>query len=310
MRIAFFTRLMQRTAQAWLECNPFREAAAIAFYAVFSLAPVLIIAVAIGSLFVDKQSNELRADLAEELTQVVGAEGGRAIRQILEAAGRSPNTPGALVFSGLTLLLGAIMIFLQLQTSLNEIWGVERRTGRGLLIQLVLARVKSFVVAMTVVALMMLSLVLTAALQIAQRYLDKIAPSNIGIWQALNTALWVMILAVLFAVIYRVMPDVRVRWRHVSVGGVVTALLFSVGKAGIAIYLSWASLGSSYGGAGSLVVLLIWVYYSAMIWLFGAHFTHQYARIMHERVKAKQFAEAAPGHEDEVSPSEEATPSD
>lgn len=286
--------LIKQTAIEWWEDNTFRMAAAIAFYTIFSLAPVLIVAVALGGLLLDDADYSVRTDLAHELGTLVGQEGGKAIEQVLQAASASAHTPQAILFSAITILIGSTMVFIELQAALNEIWGVELKPHTSMIRQLIMARVRSFGIAMMVGLLLVVSLVLSTALTVFQNYLDRWLPSGIGVWDALNSVVWIVLVAVLFAMIYKFLPDVEIHWKDVGVGAVVTSLMFSLGKYVIGVYLGHASYGSSYGAAGSFVVFLVWVYYSALICLFGAEFTHVYARLIGEHLHSKDFAEPAP----------------
>lgn len=288
--------LLKQTSIEWWEDNTFRMAAAIAFYTIFSLTPVLIVAVAIGGLLLDDADYSVRADLADELGTLVGPEGGKAIEQVLASASTSPHTPQAIFISAMTILIGSTMVFIELQAALNEIWGVELKPHTSMIRQLIMARVRSFGIAMMVGLLLVVSLVLSTALSIFQNFLDEWLPSGVSVWGALNSAVWIILVAVLFAMIYKFLPDVEIHWKDVAVGAVVTSLLFSLGKYVIGVYLGHASYGSSYGAAGSFVVFLVWVYYSALICLFGAEFTHVYARMIGDRLHSKEFAE--PTHDE------------
>lgn len=288
-----YWQLIKQTSLEWWEDNTFRMAAAIAFYTIFSLAPVLIVAVAIGGLFLDDAEQSVRADLANELGALVGEAGGEAIEQVLDQASASASTPQALLISVLTILVGSTMVFIELQAALNEIWGVESKPRNSLLRQFLMARVRSFGIAMTVGLLLVISLVLSTTLQIFQNHLDRWLPAGAWLWNGLNLVVWILLVAVLFAMIYKFLPDVRIRWINVIIGAIVTSLLFSLGKYVIGLYLGHASYGSYYGAAGSFVVFLVWVYYSALICLYGAEFTHVYARLKRERVDTEEYAAPA-----------------
>lgn len=283
--------LLKETSWDWWEDNTFRMAAAIAFYTIFSLAPVLIVTEWIGSLLLDEIDFTVRRDLANELGILIGAEGAKAIEVVLEQASASVRTPFGLLVSLFTILIGSTMVFLELQSGLNEIWGVKPKLQASIVKQFLMARVRSFGIAMMVGLLLVTSLVLSTILQIFQRRLDEWIPSGAWLWSSLNFATWILLVAMLFAMIYKFLPDVRLPWRNVILGAVVTSLLFSFGKFIIAIYLGHATFASAYGAAGSFVVFLVWVYYSALICLYGAEFTHAYTRLRGDHPPAEEFAE-------------------
>lgn len=283
--------MLKQTSKEWWEDNTFRMAAAIAFYTIFSLAPVLVVAVAIGDLLLDEVDYSVRTDLAAELGKLVGEEGGKAIDQVLESAGSSAPTLQAILATAITILVGSTMVFIELQSALNEIWGVKVKPHAGLVRKFFIDRLRSFGIALTVGLLLVVSLVLSTLLQIVQNRLEASLPAGAWLWSSLHLVIWIFLIAVLFAMIYKFLPDVQIPWKNVVVGAVVTSLLFSLGKFVIGVYLGHASYGSSYGAAGSLVVFLIWVYYSALICLYGAEFTHVYTRMLGERLHSEEFAE-------------------
>lgn len=290
MKLKFVWNLVKQTSMEWWEDNTFRMAAAIAFYTVFSLAPVLIIAVAIGGLLLNDAGYSVRTDLANELGGLVGDAGAKTIEQVLDSASASVHTPWALVVSTITILIGSSMVFIELQAALNDIWGVEPNPENSVLRKLLFARLRSFGIVLAVGLLLVVSLVLSTMLQIFQNHLDQWLPAGAWLWNGLNLAIWIVLVAILFAMIYKFLPDVRIRLKNVVIGALFTSVLFSLGKYVIGMYLGHTSYGSSYGAAGSFVVFLVWVYYSALICLFGAEFTHVYSRYLGERLQAEEFA--------------------
>jgi membrane protein len=188
------------------------------------------------------------------------------------------------------LVLGASVVFAELQSALNQIWGVKSEVRRGLILDLVLDRLRSFSIALGVGFLLLVSLVLSAALSALQEYLTNWMPSVPWLWQVANIVVFFFLVALLFAMIYKFLPDVQIEWRDVWIGAFMTSLLFNVGKYLISIYLGRAAIGSAFGAAGSFAVLLVWIYYSALISFFGAEFTQVYARRHGRRILPEQHA--------------------
>lgn len=178
----------------------------------------------------------------------------------------------------IALILGSSVVFAELQSALNQIWGVKSEVRRGLILDLVLDRLRSFSIALGVGFLLLVSLVLSAALSALQDYMTNWMPSVPWLWQAGNIVISLIVVAVLFAMIYKYLPDVQIEWHDVWIGAAFTSFLFNGGKYLISIYLGHAAVGSAFGAAGSFAVLLVWIYYSALISFFGAEFTQVYAR--------------------------------
>jgi membrane protein len=287
-RLRAARHLLQLTWREWWRDNPFRLAASLAFYTTFSLAPVLLIAVGIGSLFLARQT--VIEQLIAEMQQLIGPEGARAIQQVLEAARGFGKGIQAIAIGAITFLLGATAVFGELQSELNLIWDVEADPKRGLLVKLILDRLRSFSLALAVGFLLLVSLVISAALSGLEGYLDAAMPLGSWIWHAVNLLTSFLVVALLFAMIYKFLPDVHIVWKDVWIGAGVTSLLFTVGKYAIGVYLGRTAMTSAYGAAGSFAVLLLWVYYSALISFFGAEFTQVYARRCGSKIQPKRQA--------------------
>jgi membrane protein len=280
--------LLRNTAIEWWNDNTFRLAASLAFYTIFSIAPVLLIAVGSASLFFSRETAVNR--VAEEMRRLVGEEGASALRQVLESSAGLGQGAWAITIGIATLILGASVVFAELQSALNQVWGVKSEVRRGLILDLVLDRLRSFSIALGVGFLLLVSLVLSAALSGLQDYLTNWMPSFPWLWQAGNIVISFFVVAVLFAMIYKFLPDVQIEWHDVWIGAVVTSFLFNGGKYLISIYLGRAAIGSAFGAAGSFAVLLVWIYYSALISFFGAEFTQVYARRHGRRILPEQHA--------------------
>ena len=213
---------------------------------------------------------------------------------VLEGTTISVHSLGSMIVGILTLLFGATTVFVQLQSSLNQIWDVKtavtKVTRRGLFWSLIRTRLLSLTLILVVGFLLLVSLVMSAALAALQGYLSRALPCGGMLWQTVNLLVSLLVISVLIAMVYRLLPDVRLDWRDVWVGAVTTSVLFGVGKFLIGLYLGQASIGSSYGAAGSLVVFLVWVYYSSLIMFLGAEMTFVYAQHRRRRVRPTELA--------------------
>jgi membrane protein len=257
----------------WMRHQVARTGAALAFYTVFSLAPVLVLSIAIAGIFFGEQA--ARGEIVEQIRGLIGTTGASAVQAVLENAGRPGAGLIATIVSVVTLLIGANTALAELKTGLDQIWDVpsEKRQGFWYFIR---TRVLSVGLILALGFLLLVSLVISAALTTLERFWggQGLIAAAVG-W--LNVVFSFALVVALFGTIYKVLPSVRVSWRDVFIGAVVTALLFTIGKFVIGAYLGNSGLASTYGAAGSVVVLLVWVYYSAQIFLLGAEFTRSYA---------------------------------
>jgi membrane protein len=256
--------------------------AALAFYTVFSLAPLLVITIAIAGLVLGQEAAQ--GQIFDQLRLLIGATSAEAVQDVVQNANAQPATGVLTTMIGfLALLFGASGVFGQLQTSLNAIWGVEPKPGRGLL-GIVHDRILSFGFILVVGFLLLVSLLLTAAIAFSGEWLGGMFPAIEMIVQIANSILSLAVITLLFATIFKFMPDAKIAWRDVWIGAFITAALFTVGKLLLGLYLGKSGVGSSYGAAGSLILLLLWVYYSSQIVFFGAEFTRAYANRFGSRI--------------------------
>ncbi len=269
-------QVFKSTCIQWWKDDTFRFAASLAFYTIFSLAPVLLIAVGVASLFLARESATQR--IVAEMQRMIGPNGAHAVKQVIDASSGFGKSLSAIIIGVITFLLGATAVFAELQTALNKVWGVKAEAKRGVILKLLLDRFRSFAIALGVGFLLLVSLVISAVLSALQDYLNDWMPGMPALWQALNIGASFLLVTLLFAMIYKYLPDVKIIWKHVWIGAAVTAALFTAGKYIISIYLGQTAVGSAFGAAGSFAVLLIWIYYSALICFFGAEFTQVYAR--------------------------------
>jgi membrane protein len=266
--------ILRDSVLAFMEDRATRKAAALAFYTVFSLAPLLIISIAVAGAFFGAEA--ARGEIVGQIGGLVGRDGARAIEGMLQNAGRPGQGLVAALTGFVTLILGATTAFAELKEGLDQIWGAPAERVRGLFYTL-RKRVLSFGVILSIGFLLLVSLVFSAAVAALQRYWHLDSSTSI-VLQSLNFVLSFAMVTAMFAMIYKLLPAVHLAWRDVLVGAVVTALLFNIGKFFIGLYLGQSAVASTYGAAGSVILLLLWVYYSALIFLFGAEFTKVFAR--------------------------------
>ncbi|MGH7183002.1 MAG: YihY/virulence factor BrkB family protein [Nitrospiraceae bacterium] len=276
----------------WTEDHVQRLGEALAFYTVLSLLPMLLIEIALAGLVFGQE--EAEGQTIGQIQGLVGDESAKAIQGMLAYA-RRPST--SLLATGValaTLLFGATSVFAQVQDALNAIWGVKPKPGLGM-VQTLKARFISFVAALGSGFLLLVSLVLSAALAAVGYTLGMLLPAPEFLLQMINFFLSFVMITLLFAMIYKLIPDVSNKWQDVWVGAGMTSLLFTIGKSLIGLYLGKSDIGLAYGAAGSLIVILLWVYYASQIFLFGAEFTAVYAASHGSQLKPTPNAMATHG---------------
>jgi membrane protein len=265
--------LIRDSVWEWIEDRASRKGAALAFYTVFSLAPILILAIAIAGLFFGKDA--ARGEIYAQVSDLLGPDGAMALQAMVQNAGRPGAGITATIIGLVTLFVGATTALAELKDGLDQIWDVpsERTSGFWYFLR---KRLLSIGLILSIGFLLLVSLVFSAGLSaLAKRWGP--ADTTGAVLQFVNFVFAFALVTVLFAMIYKILPSVRIAWRDVIVGSVVTALLFSIGKFAIGVYLGNSAIASSYGAAGSVILVLVWVYYSAQIFLLGAEFTKVYA---------------------------------
>jgi membrane protein len=269
--------------------NAARLAAALAYYAAFSVAPLLLVIIAMVGFFWAAEDTSVQERLIGELGDVIGPDGAAAIQTMLEASTQAGGGLVATIAGIGGLIWGATRIFAQLQGALNDIWDVRPKPDRGIL-NFISTRIISFSMVLVMGLLLLMAFVLSAILTATGEMVAEYLPGSNLMIQIINHAMSLGIITVLFAAIYRFLPDVEIQWRDVWVGAFITAVLFNLGKFGISVYLGTTSTASMYGAAGSFVILLLWVYFAAMIFFFGAEITQVYARRYGHRIQASPHA--------------------
>lgn len=268
-------RLLWTSIQGWSKDNVPRLGASLAYYTLFAVSPILIIAIAVaGAVF---GAEAVQGQIVTEIDGLVGRQGAEAIQTILQAAHRDRSGTFAVIIGTATLIIAASGAFLELQHALNTIFKVKTDTKKSGIERLVISRLRSFALVVSVGFLLMVSLLVSAALSALSQWLQHIDLAGPWILEAIDVSVSLAVMTLLFGMIYRFLPDVRLAWRDVWIGAAVTSVLFSIGKFLIGLYLGQSSVASSYGAAGSIVVLLVWVYYSAQVILLGAEFTRVFA---------------------------------
>lgn len=288
IRIKTIFRLLKEAFSEWQRDKASLLAAALAYYTVFSITPLLVIAIAIaGAVF---GQDAAKGEIVQQINGLVGQQGAQAIETALANANQPQLGSIASIISVVVLLIGASGVFAQLQEALNTVWNVKAKPDGGIW-QFIRKRLLSFAMVLAIGFLLLVSLILSAILSGISKLEINLIPGLSPLWQLLNVAISFGLITLLFALIYKYLPDVKIRWKDVWVGAIITALLFTLGKFLIGIYLGRASLGSAYGAAGSLIVFLAWVFYSAQILLFGAELTQVYARKYGRKIRPDSHAQ-------------------
>jgi membrane protein len=231
----------------------------------------------------------VRGEIVGQLDHLVGREGALTVQSLLEGASQPRAGFLATLVGGTAFLIAATGAFLELQVALNTIWRVKPRPD-GHFYAFVIDRLRSFGLVVAIGFLLLVSLAVTAGLATLNSWLFNLSPADSEWWNAINTLVSIVVTTLLFAMLFKLLPDVKLRWRDVATGAVVTAVLFTIGQQAIGMYLGQGSIASSYGAAGSMMILLLWVYYSCQILLFGAEFTRVWSARHGVKVKPEEFA--------------------
>ena len=288
-------KLFKSAYKAWNEKDPFRQSAVIAYYAIFSIPGLLVLIIAITGYFFGKDA--VNENIIAQISSTMGADTAASIKDILVKSRHSNSSLlGSIIGVGV-LLMGATGVFVELQKSLNDIWHVKLVKQSGIL-PILKARLFSFGLILAIAFLLLISLVVSTGLS-ALSDLIKSHTSNftVIIFEILNFIFSLVVISVLFAMMFKILPDAQIEWKHVWMGSLLTGLLFTIGKTALAFYFGKANPGSNYGAAGSVILMLLWVSYSSMIVFFGAEFTAAYARRFSGKVAPSEIAKAVPPQE-------------
>ena len=279
--------LIQDTLREWREDNATRLAAALAYYTTFSLAPLLVLVIAIAGLVGGREAAQ--SQTMAQVEDLLGADGREFVQGMIESASHTRTGQIATFIGAVTLLFGALGVFGELQNSLNTIWEVKPKPAKNWLDgikRFVIKRLLSFTMVLGIGFLLLASLILSAALSAMGEYIGNRWPLA-DFWLGLiNFLISFIVITLLFAMIFKFLPEIKIAWKDVWLGAAVTSSLFSLGKFLIGLYLGRSEVGNTFGGAGSLAILLIWIYYSAQILFLGAEFTQVYANRYGSKIAA------------------------
>ena len=281
--------VIKSTAIRWDEANPWRQSAIIAYYSIFSLPALLLIIIVMTGYFFGEEA--VSNQLSYQIEDMIGEEAAKVVETMVANAADPGSSRIAFIAGIGFLIFGATTVFYQLQLSLNRIWGVVPKPKQAIL-KYLKDRLFSFGLILAIGFLMLMSLVVNSIISMLGDWLKTQWPDMISsVMHFSNYLLSLFVITVMFALMFKILPDAIIRWRSVWVGAFITALLFGLGQFGLSIYFNYTDPGSVYGAAGSLILLLVWISYVAMILLFGAEFTRQWAIKFGHGIKAKEIAE-------------------
>ncbi|SDX43816.1 membrane protein [Flavobacterium degerlachei] len=270
-------KLLKMTFNEWSDKDPFRQSAVIAYYAVFSIPGLLVLVISIAGYFFGNDS--VNQNILEQISSTMGSETADQISEILIKSTQSKTTFWGSVIGIIILLVGSTAVFVELQTTLNLIWQVEVIPKKGIL-KILKARLFSFGLILAIAFLLMVSLAVSTGLSSMGNWMRTYTYGYmISFFNVFNFVFSLAIISILFALMFKILPDAKIKWKHVWLGSVVTGILFTIGQTILAFYFSTANPASVYGVAGSVILILLWVSYSSMILFFGAEFTASYAKI-------------------------------
>ena len=270
-------KLFKITFNEWNEKDPFRQSAVIAYYAIFSIPGLLVLIITIAGYFFGNDT--VNEDILRQVSSTLGSETALQIKDILEKSHQSKSTLWGSIIGIVILLVGATGVFVELQKTLNLIWNVKLKKQNGIILYLK-SRMFSFGLILAIAFLLIISLVISTALAAMSDWVKvDTSPFMITVFNILNLIISLAVISLLFAMIFKILPDAKIEWKHVWLGSLVTGLLFTIGKTALAYYFGQAEPASIYGAAGSVILILLWVSYSSMILFFGAEFTAAYAKM-------------------------------
>jgi membrane protein len=291
MKVGSAVSLLKKTYGNWSNHHAPRLGASVAFYTLLSFAPLLVLTVAVVALVFDKQ--RAQSGLIDQARQMIGDRGADTVKALFSTAQKPASGLMASIIAFITLLFGASGVFAELRDALNIIWDAEPADKSGL-VGMIKDRLFSFGMVLSVGFLLLVSLIISAGLAVVGTFFSHLLPLPAFVFAAINFVVSFIVIAVLFALLFKFVPARHIPWRDVWVGAIGTAILFTLGKFLLGFYLGKASVGSAYGAAGSLVAVIVWVYYSAQIFFFGAEFTRVHADAHMGPAEDKTGAAAAP----------------
>jgi membrane protein len=283
-----YWQILKQTVNDFMDDKVLKLSAALSYYTIFSIAPMLIVIITLCDVFLGKEAIE--GSVYGQINDMVGNEAALQIQQMIKNAALSGDSTVATVIGIVTLIIGATSVFGEIQDSINFIWQLKAKPKNGLL-KMLLNRLLSFSMVVSLGFILMVSLAMNGIIELFSQQLAVLFPQvTMVLVYIINLALTFLIISFLFAIIFKVLPDAKVRWKHVIVGAVTTAILFMIGKFAIGMYLGSSKVGTAYGAAGSIVIILLWVYYSAIILYFGAEFTQVYVQHFGGKIRPNEYA--------------------
>lgn len=278
MRLKNLFTVLKTTSIQWWKRDPFEESAIIAYYAIFSLPGLLVVIVTVAGYFFGPEA--VNGQIAGQISSIMGEETAKQIEEIIAHGSESKKSVLATIIGIITILIGATGVFVQFQRSLNNIWEVKVDETKSGIVNMLNSRLYSFGLILAIAFVLIVSLVISSLLlAFGTWFTNRFSESLLIIIEIINFILSLGILAGLFALMFKIFPDVKIKWRYVWIGAFLTAILFEIGKFALGLYFGKADPGSGYGPAGSLILILLWVSYSTMIVFYGAEFTHTYSQM-------------------------------
>lgn len=286
-----YWQVLKQTGSDFIDDKVLKLSAALSYYTIFSIAPMLIVIITLFQVFLGREAIE--GSVYGQINHLVGNQAALQIQEMIKNATLSGDSTWATVVGVVTLIFGATGVFGEIQDSINFIWQLKAKPKNGLL-KILINRLLSFSMVISLGFILLVSLALNGLIELFGKQLILLLPQitevSVVIIYIINLGITFIIITLLFAIIFKVLPDAKVQWKHVIVGAVTTAVLFMIGKFAIGFYLGASKIGSAYGAAGSIVIILLWVYYSAIILYFGAEFTQVYAEYHGARIQPNAYA--------------------
>jgi membrane protein len=280
--------ILKKTASAWYAADPFREAAIVSYYAIFSIPALLVIIIAAAGFFFGKEA--VSGHVSQQISSAIGADAAKQVEEIIANASEAKATVLASVIGFVTLILGATGVFEQLQKSLDIIWEVEVK-AKKMWLKSLKDRLFSFGLILSIGFLLLVSLVISAGLSAFSEWIKVHLPDfMMFVFRLISFVISFAVITILFTLMFKILPDVKIKWKNVWIGAIITTLLFIAGKFALGLYFGKANPGSTYGAAGSVILIMLWVNYSSMIVFFGAEYTKQFSLHYGEKLQPKKDA--------------------
>lgn len=297
-KVKHIPKILLETAKKWMAADPFRESAVISYYAIFSIPGLLIIIIWAAGFFFGEEL--VKGEVNNQIAAIMGGEAAESVEDIVQESAVEDSAWFMKIVGIVALLIGATTLFFQLQKSLNYLWDVEAAPDNNIK-KLLVDRASSLGLILVIAFLLLISLILSSLISGISGFITRNLGENMYIViEIVNFLLSMGIVALLFAVMFKVLPDVEIKWKSVWIGAIVTSLLFSIGKTLLGIYFGFADPGSSFGAAGTIILIMLWVNYTCLILFFGAEFTKVYARNYGHPIQPSKHAKWRAGHDPEI----------